>query len=535
MNQVQRFLCKLFAQIGSPRARQLHQLVSEGRLREAQLLSMPGPSAYRTPLDYRRDRLATDIIKKLRLPGDDVLRERNSVLKFVENERACALTNHRFRRYQRMLAGDILIPEEDRLWVEVLVQWRVELKRLLGRIPLHLVPRFSGGSTLSDSGKLTTIPDKMSSRTTIYESCVDVWRNSIKFTPFGEKAEADLVVRANRFFTVPKNSEINRMCCMEASGALSLQLAVGEYLKARYKLCTGHNLREAKPIHMDLARQASITGHLATIDLSSASDMISRELVKAVLPTDWWLLLNSLRATHTEVWGAVVYNEKFSSMGNGFTFELETILFRTLMKVITNYDVRVFGDDIIIDSSSAPLALKVLEWAGFRINEKKSFCEGPFRESCGGDYFEGVSVRGHFLEEIPDAPQNWVALANGLHRVGLGRTAAWFFCVDQVPSDWRVFGPSFLGDTCFNDDEAEPIYKPGCSPGQLSPYWTVKVPVSRKFKLGEHFPYRIATAAASLGVKSNFSTRKDVIGYRTRRVLAWGTNLPDWLSEHVKV
>ena len=124
-------------------------------------------------------------------------------------------------------------------------------------------------------------------------------------------------------------------------------------------------------------------------------------------------------------------------MGNGFTFELETILFRTLMKVITNYDVRVFGDDIIIDSGSAPLALKVLEWAGFRINEKKSFCEGPFRESCGGDYFEGVAVRGHFLEEIPDAPQNWVALANGLHRVGLGRTAAWYFCVDQVPSDWR--------------------------------------------------------------------------------------------------
>lgn len=534
MNQVQRFLMKLFRQMGGPRANMLHQLVSEGRLREAQLLPMPGPGAYRTAEDFRTDNICVSVIRKLRLPGDDHARMQASIAKFFEAEAACHLTNKRFRRYEQMLRGDILVEEEDRLWVELLVQWRAEVKALLGPLPRTLVPSFSGGSTLSDQGKLTTIPDKMSSRPTIYDSCVDIFTQCTRFTPIGEQTQAPLIVRSNRFFTVPKDSEIHRGCCMEASGALMLQLAAGSHLKARYKHHTGHDLRHAKPIHMELARQGSLTGLLATIDLSSASDMIAKVVVRLLLPSDWWLLLNSLRAPSTEIDGRVVYLEKFSSMGNGFTFELETILFRCLARCLTNYDVRVFGDDIIVDTGSAGVVMKALEWAGFKINKKKSFCEGSFRESCGGDFFDGVFVRGHYLEELPDEPQDWVALANGLHRIGLTATAAWWYCVDQVPSDWRVFGPSYLGDTCFNSDDARPTLRPGADPDRPSPYWAIKVPVSRTFKLGEHFKYRIATAAASLGVKSNFSTRKDVIGYRTRHVLAYGTGLPDWLEDHFK-
>lgn len=274
---------------------------------------------------------------------------------------------------------------------------------------------------------------------------------------------------------------------------------------------------------MEAARAASISGTFATIDLSRASDTIGRELVRALLPPLWAELLESLRATHTSVGGKHVYLEKYSSMGNGFTFELESILFRSLAAVLTNAETLVFGDDIIIEAASADVMIHALEYFGFTPNMKKTFCEGPFRESCGGDYFEGQAVRPPFLEELPSEPQHWIALANSLHRVGLGKTAAWWNCVDQVPLEWRVFGPAHLDDLCFTSDDAEPKLRPNkATPGQLAPYWTIMVPVSRTFRVDRHFDYAVVVSAATLGCKTRVAVRNSVTGYRKRFVLAYG-------------
>lgn len=159
-----------------------------------------------------------------------------------------------------------------------------------------------------------------------------------------------------------------------------------------------------------------------------------------------------------------VYLEKFSSMGNGFTFELETILYRTLAATVCGRSsVSAFGDDLIVLSDMFRDVLATLRFFGFTPNEKKTFGEGPFRESCGGDFFNGKPVRAHYLKELPNEPQHWIKLHNGLCRVGdngIHLGAALYFCQDQVPNHIRACkGPKQLGDIVFRDDEVEPTFR----------------------------------------------------------------------------
>lgn len=534
MQQLQKVLVKTLRQIGGPHAEALAAKVVAGEWSSLRDVTVGDPRGYRSPLDYRRARYATDLVKKLRLPGDEQARIDACKRKFMEAEHMCYETNRRFRIIQKQLRNELLMSDDEFFWCNVLAAWRAEVRDLLGPIPRTLVPRLSGGSTVSDHGKRTTIPDKLSSRPTIYASSKLEFELCTKGTIIGRGVEP-LQVRSNVFFTVPKDSKTHRGCCMEASGSLMLQLALGAHLKQRYKQRTGHDLSQAKQVHMDLAASASRHGHLATIDLSMASDTIAKELVRAVLPSDWFTLLNSLRATSTQMDGRVYYLEKFSSMGNGFTFELETILFRSLAKVFTTGEVRCFGDDMIVPSNVAECVIAALHWAGFRVNTEKTFCDGPFRESCGGDYFEGIPVRGHFLEEPPCEPQQWIALANGLSRIGLAKGAAWWYCVDQVPSEWRVFGPEHLGDVVFRDDDAVPSWRPSrYSNGTCEPFWTVWVPVAHTFSLERHFDYLTVISAACLGQKPEVSVRGAPRGYKKSKILAWGLTDPSRLPPSVE-
>jgi hypothetical protein len=92
----------------------------------------------------------------------------------------------------------------------------------------------------------------------------------------------------------------------------------------------------------------------------------------------------------------------------------------------------------------------------------KTFAEGPFRESCGGDFFNGVPVRAHFIEELPDEPHKWISLANGLRRLATDHSdddprwsvirRAWLRALDPIPSSIRrCRGPEALGDVVLHD------------------------------------------------------------------------------------
>jgi hypothetical protein len=59
--------------------------------------------------------------------------------------------------------------------------------------------------------------------------------------------------------------------------------------------------------------------------------------------------------------------------------------------------VSLYGDDIIVPTATAVSVVGGLESFGLKVNIRKSFWTGEFRESCGGDYFRGLDVTPVYL------------------------------------------------------------------------------------------------------------------------------------------
>jgi len=93
-------------------------------------------------------------------------------------------------------------------------------------------------------------------------------------------------------------------------------------------------------------------------------------------------------------------------MGSGITFPLETLIFWGIGKAcasLTGHDslVSVYGDDIICRRGNAALFIEVLRYCGFKVNTEKSFLFGPFRESCGEDWWAGDRVVPIYIRNTP--------------------------------------------------------------------------------------------------------------------------------------
>jgi hypothetical protein len=109
-------------------------------------------------------------------------------------------------------------------------------------------------------------------------------------------------------------------------------------------------------------------------------------------------------------------------MGNGFTFELETLLFWGLASAVAEYlnlrdrRLAVYGDDIVFPTQGAQLLMRVLEVAGFTPNTKKTFIDGPFRESCGKHFFNGFDVTPFYLRKEINHTQPLFVAVNNMRR-----------------------------------------------------------------------------------------------------------------------
>lgn len=232
------------------------------------------------------------------------------------------------------------------------------------------------------------------------------------------------VIEYNEHDTVPKDSYTDRNIGKEPTGNGFLQQGVHLFLRD-VLLRVGIDLKSQKA-NQDLARCATYAG-LATVDLSSASDTVSDGLVRFLLPIRWYNLLNSLRSKYTRIEGKMVRLEKFSSMGNAFTFELETLIFLALSRAICKElnlagRVSVYGDDIIIPAASRELFEEVFDYCGFDVNKSKSFWDGSFYESCGKHYFHGVDVTPIYQKELILTRESFIRFHNRMSRWSL-RTA----------------------------------------------------------------------------------------------------------------
>jgi hypothetical protein len=372
--------------------------------------------------NFKAEYLAKEFESKLtgRETGstDQVRRER-AIEKWLATEERNRQTNQRLylQDEEELLFLD---PQGMPVFGPEFLRWcRSAISSLIGEeIPWdRLSGSFSGGASTSVRRGVGTISKK-------YQRGKDITANAVwhflRLTNTVQPMPRDFeLVEGNVMFTVPKTSEIDRCACKEPDLNMYCQKAVGDYFRRRLKT-VGIDLND-QSINQRLAREGSELNNLATVDLSSASDSVTKQLVIALLPDEWSGLLMDLRSPVTVIDGSPHENEMISSMGNAFTFELESLIFWALARgcayfTRTRGRISVYGDDII-----CPVGLQVsleaaLTYCGFTLNSKKSFWDGQFRESCGKHWFSGREVTPFYVKHIPVTISDWCLLLNSLRR-----------------------------------------------------------------------------------------------------------------------
>lgn len=273
-----------------------------------------------------------------------------------------------------------------------------------------------------------------------------IWKEYTKLdgTPLLQRCTLQ-EVQYNTITCVPKNAKTDRTIAIEPTLNGFLQKGVDIFLRRKLRRL-GVDLR-SQSLNQALARIGSRDGNYSTIDLSSASDSISIQLVKELLPPEWFSFLDAIRSPSYKLDDKTpVRYEKFCSMGNGFCFPLETLIFKAAVEYVMSVThiqqgatSAVYGDDIIVPYECALLLIEVLRDLGFTPNTDKTFVLGGFKESCGADYFFGVNVRPVYLKKDLRLNYDTFPLLNDLRKRKLFET--WQRVYDMIPVRWRYVRP----------------------------------------------------------------------------------------------
>jgi len=284
---------------------------------------------------------------------------------------------------------------------------------------------------------------------------LDVLLDRVKFLEPGEERPVKVTL-VPKTLKSPRIIAIEPTCMQYAQQALSMRLS--ELLEAHFvpgntreNLASGFVGFEFQSPNRVMAQEGSLAGELATLDLSEASDRVSMKHVVA-LTRRFAVLQQALfdsRSTKASVPGVgVIPLAKFASMGSATCFPVEAMVFCTtvflgiqdwLNRPLTRKDilsyrgkVRVYGDDIIVPVESVHHVMRRLALYGFKVNAAKSFWNGKFRESCGGDYYDGIDVtpvrvRRDLPQSRADVPElvSMVSLRNLFYERGMWRTAGY--------------------------------------------------------------------------------------------------------------
>lgn len=318
-------------------------------------------------------------------------------------------------------------------------------------------PVYGPGATTSCRGTETTLLHKLQAKPECTPSAIPI----IEYLTRGcglSRPDEYIEVPGNIFFTVPKNYKSRRQCCLEPHLNTWAQRVLGLDLKRALLKRASYDLSAVPDMNKYLLKYHS--GDFATLDLKQASDRIYTSFVKEVLPPNWFGLLNQARSHYTNVDGNIHKNAKFSSMGNGFTFELESTLFLGIVRALVPKQhwnlCKVFGDDILVPIKYGKVVAEHLEGLGFILNTDKTFLSGNFKESCGTDILESIygplCVRPIYLRSFPDdKPTSLVRFANYIRRISLRTSgfkpkgpnfgAAYTAALKLVPSAFYFTGP----------------------------------------------------------------------------------------------
>lgn len=368
---------------------------------------------------FLRRRQFLALFKKLDLRRSEEHQSDAAYRSWYAAERQCKRANFRFKHIRHNWP---VLQRARPAIASILDMASSKLQRMLGPCDLAAVLNEARSGPGVTQGLLSASDASIYSKMfetdhTVSPGCVDLvsplvggtlWASALKSSSLPVQ-----VVEHSRHTLVPKDWRTKRSIAIEPSMNTWLQLGVHSCLSRRLDR-TGNGIRDQRRNGLAASRSDN-----ATLDLSSASDTISYHLVEFLLrgrfpmATDqqtldgcaWFELLTKLRCAYMEVDGVIHRLEKFSSMGNGYTFALETMIFLSLARATAEYcgdetNPMAYGDDIIISQNSSLLLSEVLLFCGFSVNQNKSYYVGPFRESCGFDWYEGVYCTPLYLRSV---------------------------------------------------------------------------------------------------------------------------------------
>lgn len=395
------------------------------------------PSDYLHAAEFRSDYAATKYLSKLRGLSSDQSLEDEALRGFKAAEDRCASTNVRLTNGNPLPGAETL-----------LLRVREKIFDLLGPPDVKKVVSLCGwgpGATATIKG------DEVSPENKLLEPRLSVTKRLLPLaraivgddlhwcrarlgidvegpcTPLFNEFD---VIEWMRVVTVAKDSKSDRTIGAEPTLNTYVQKGIGRFIRQRLKR-VGIDLDDQR-VNQSWAAMA-LEFSLATVDLKSASDLISYWLVELLLPPAWFRLLDIARSGYAVMPGTDLKKlgqrghrpkelEKFSSMGNGYTFELETLIFYAIAMAVTEEVgastccVSVYGDDVIVPQAAYSRLVEIFQLFGFLINTEKSYATGLFFESCGEHYFNGARVTPIYQKEATDDLPQLIRAHNRLAR-----------------------------------------------------------------------------------------------------------------------
>lgn len=457
---------------------------------------------------FRHDYLLFNLLRKYN--EDDrataKLRANAAVAKFLE-------VDNRLKDLNQTLTWSFLALNKP-VAHKILFRAMRKIERLLGSVDLQEIfakSTFSHGASAKTSRREGRASYKFASANPeVTPACLRLALFAIQAVPhWYANFRSFTICTGNRLTTVPKDKEIDRVIACEPQMNMYVQKGIGSVMRSRL-LRVGINLND-QSVNQRLAREGSISNTLATIDLSSASDSVSIAICKLLLPGDWFDLLLMSRSDVGVIDDMSITYNKMSSMGNGYTFELESLLFWAITQSCEDFcsscsgepahRPSVYGDDIVCRSSTADCLRYILDVCGFQLNIEKSFIDGPFRESCGKHYFNGVDVSPFFIRGPIRSISDLIGTCNRLRRWNRSTlsvddpryVSCYEYSVARLPKHWRRpripdgYGDGALYGTL---DEVRPKFIKGCYTAKvLTRRETTLSPEDKGYSYHEHMQH----------------------------------------------
>jgi hypothetical protein len=368
----------------------------------------------------------------------------------------------------------------DRICIDTVISRMLAYYKDEGKLPRHgkgaTVERFRSNEKYMSRGYLRRWDQVIGWEELYGMNTIDQFDSDLVIEPKDEKPV--------RVITVPKTLKSPRIIAVEpVAMQYAQQLVARRLMDSVGKSPFGRYVNFYSQVaNRDAALSSSKTREMATLDLSEASDRVSCKLVREIFRTRKDVLkelfsVRSGRAGYPH--GSVVNLRRYASMGSATTFPVEAIVFYALVvsacaqahfgdmslrnRRISCYStgrsgvdqrpnghgfkvketssllaslrlvadrVLVFGDDIVVPAHFCQAVIDYLELYGLKVNLKKTFHKGPFRESCGMDAFKGYNITPTYVRHDPfddSKSPEWfaatVALSNQLFLKGMWKTA----------------------------------------------------------------------------------------------------------------